>query len=60
MEDEFNLEGDIDTNACVMEGMIGAKFGIDILPEDYVDKIIYSIQSQVLITGQKSNTKGID
>ena len=48
MEEEFNMEGAIDTNACVMERMIGATLGIDILTEDYVDKIIYSFYLEML------------
>ena len=34
------LDGDTDTNAAIVGGLIGAKYGLKGIPEDWVSKVI--------------------
>ena len=43
--------GDADTNAAVACAILGAKFGFDAIPSEYVDGLIYRVQLEEVIEG---------
>ena len=43
--------GDADTNAAVACAILGAKFGFDAIPSEYVDGLIYREQLDLVIEG---------
>ena len=49
--------GDADTNAAVACAVLGAKFGFNAIPQEYVDGLIYKEQLDEVINGMKEFTK---
>ena len=49
--------GDADTNAAVACAILGAKFGFNAIPQEYVDGLIYKEQLDEVINGMKEFTK---
>jgi ADP-ribosylglycohydrolase len=43
--------GDADTNAAVACAILGAKFGFDAIPQEYVDGLIYKEQLDEVVSG---------
>lgn len=46
-----NAGGDADTNAAVACSILGAKFGFDAIPSEYVDGLIYRDQLDTVVSG---------
>ena len=49
--------GDADTNAAVACAVLGAKFGFNAIPQEYIDGLIYKEQLDEVINGMKEFTK---
>lgn len=49
--------GDADTNAAVACAILGAKFGFNAIPQEYIDGLIYKEQLDEVINGMKEFTK---
>jgi len=49
--------GDADTNAAVACAILGAKYGFNAIPQEYVDGLIYKEQLDEVINGMKEFTK---
>ena len=49
--------GDADTNAAVACAILGAKFGFNATPQEYIDGLIYKEQLDEVINGMKEFTK---
>ena len=52
-----NAGGDADTNAAVACALLGAKFGFNAIPSEYVDGLIYRDQLEEVIQGMMSVIK---
>ena len=52
-----NAGGDADTNAAVACSILGAKFGFNAIPSEYVDGLIYRDQLEEIIQGMMSVIK---
>ena len=52
-----NAGGDADTNAAVACAILGAKFGFNAIPSEYVDGLIYKEQLDRVIRGMESMIK---
>ena len=49
--------GDADTNAAVACAILGAKFGFNAIPQEYVDGLIYKEQLDEVVSGMTELTK---
>ena len=49
--------GDADTNAAVACAILGAKFGYNAIPQEYVDGLIYKEQLDEVVSGMTELTK---
>ena len=49
--------GDADTNAAVACAILGAKFGFNSIPKEYVDGLIYKEQLENVISGMMELAK---
>ena len=49
--------GDADTNAAVACAILGAKFGFNAIPQEYIDGLIYKEQLDEVINGMKEFAK---
>ena len=49
--------GDADTNAAVACAILGAKFGISAIPQEYIDGLIYKEQLDEVVSGMVEFTK---
>ena len=49
--------GDADTNAAVACAILGAKFGFNTIPQEYVDGLIYKEQLDEVVSGMVELSK---